>query len=108
MSPGLRTRLAERLTTDLRAIIVDQQDEERAYGWSLRFDAALGDRYSVYAGYATAPETIAGVTVDTDSLFLGAKLSLSPRYDLRFGYARDDREDTFVRHIAFTSVSYRF
>ena len=54
------------------------------------------------------PETVAAVTVDTQTWFGGVALELTPQATLHIGYTRDDRENSYIRQVVNASISYRF
>ena len=91
-----------------RVIALDPEDSERLYGKDFRLDGTLTDTFRFYAGYADVPETVAAVTVDTQTWFGGVTLDMTPEATLRLGYARDDRENSYIRQVVSASVSYRF
>jgi YaiO family outer membrane protein len=108
LNPGLRVELWEGWSVSARRIMVDQQDAKRVYGEDYRIDGTIMDRTRVYVGYADAPETIAAQTIDTKTWFGGVAFELSSEITLRVGYARDDRENSFIRQVGHASISYRF
>lgn len=108
LNPGLRVEPRDGWAVAAKAISVDQEDEKRVYGYELRLDGTLTPGWRFTAGYADAPETEAGVTVDTQSVYGAMSVDLTPAHVLRFGYARDDRENSYIRHIYNASFSYKF
>ena len=57
----------------------------------------LVDRLSARIGYANAPETVNGIVIDTESVFGGFTYELTDTTDIHATYARDDRENTYIR-----------
>ncbi len=55
------------------------------------------DRLSAQIGYANAPETVNGIVIDTESVFGGLTYQLTDTTDIHATYARDDRENTYIR-----------
>jgi YaiO family outer membrane protein len=108
LNPGLKLDVADGWSVAGRRIIVDQSSERKAYGWDGRLDGTVTDGLRFYAGYASAPDTVAGVTVDTTTWFGGAAYDVTPVNTLRVGYARDDRQNSYIRDIYNASISYRF
>jgi YaiO family outer membrane protein len=91
-----------------RAIVLFQEDAKRLYGKDFRVDGSITDTLHVYAGYADVPETVAAVTVETQTWFGGVIVDLTPETALRIGYARDNRENSYIRQVINASISYRF
>jgi YaiO family outer membrane protein len=105
---GLRLEPVAGWSIAARVIALDPEDSGRLYGRDFRLDGTLTDTFRFYAGYADVPETVAAVTVDTQTWFGGVTLDLTPATTLRLGYARDDRENSYIRQVVNASVSYRF
>ena len=105
---GLRIEPIEGWSLAARVITLDQKDSKRIYGKDFRLDGKITDTLRFYAGYADVPETVAAVTVDTQTWFGGITLDLTPAATLRIGYARDDRENSYIRQVVNASVSIRF
>ena len=86
------------------------------YGWSVRLDGPVRRNGPVpvrfFIGLADAPETVARgaavTTVTTASLFGGLGLELPRGWQLSAAYARDDREDSYIRHGYSLSVARRY
>ena len=108
LNTGLRVEVRPGWQVATRAIGVAQEDARRLFGWDLRLDGALRDNWRMYAGYAHAPETEAGITVDTRTLFAGMVFDPGPATSVRVGYARDDRENSWIRHVYNVSFTYFF
>ncbi|TAH34212.1 MAG: YaiO family outer membrane beta-barrel protein [Alphaproteobacteria bacterium] len=108
INPGLRIEPADRWSIAGRMISVKQRNEERVYGFDLRLDGAVADDWRFYTGYANAPETVAGVTVDTTTYFAGAAIDITQAHTLRLGYTHDDRENSYIRQVLNVSLTYRF
>jgi YaiO family outer membrane protein len=105
---GLRLEPIEGWSIAARVIALDPSDSGTLYGKDFRLDGTLTDTLRFYAGYADVPETVAAVTVDTQTWFGGIAIDLTPEATLRLGYARDDRENSYIRQVVNASVSYRF
>jgi YaiO family outer membrane protein len=105
---GLRIEPLEGWSIAGRVIALDQEDAKRLYGKDFRVDGTITDTLRFYAGYADVPETVAAVTVDTQTLFGGITMDLTPETTLRIGYARDNRENSYIRQVINASISYRF
>lgn len=105
---GLRIEPVEGWSIAARVIALDPEDSKRLYGKDFRLDGRVTDTFRFYAGYADVPETVAAVTVDTQTWFGGIAMDLTQEATLRIGYARDDRKNSYIRHVVNASVSYRF
>ncbi len=105
---GLRLEPVAGWSIAARVIALDPEDSGRLYGKDFRLDGTLTDTFRFHAGYADVPETVAAVTVDTQTWFGGITLELTPETTLRLGYARDNRENSYIRQVVSASVSYRF
>jgi YaiO family outer membrane protein len=105
---GLRLEPVEGWSIAARVIALDPEDSARLYGKDFRLDGTLTDTLRFHVGYADVPETVAAVTVDTQTWFGGIAIDLAPEATLRIGYARDDRENSFIRQVVNASISYRF
>jgi YaiO family outer membrane protein len=105
---GLRLEPTEGWSIAARVIALDSDVSRRLYGNDFRLDGTITDTFRFYAGYADVPETVAAITVDTQTWFGGISLDLTPEATLRLGYARDDRENSYIRQVVNASVSYRF
>lgn len=105
---GLRLEPVEGWSIAARVIALDPEDSARLYGKDFRLDGTLTDTLRFHVGYADVPETVAAVTVDTQTWFGGIAIDLAPEATLRLGYARDDRENSFIRQVVNASISYRF
>lgn len=105
---GLRIEPIEGWSIAGRVITLDQEDSKRIYGKDFHLNGTITDTLRFYAGYADAPETVAAVTVNTQTWFGGITLDLTPAATLRIGYARDNRENSYIRQVVNASVSIRF
>lgn len=77
-------------------------------GWELRADVMPVTRLLVYGGFADTPETQENTTVDTFSVFGGARYEFNDRFSARFDYAHEDREGAYIRHVFNVGLSVRF
>jgi YaiO family outer membrane protein len=75
-----------------RIINIFDEGGEHHLGWLGRGDVQLSPRLRFFAGAADAPDTSAGVIIDTFSLFGGIAVDTSERTTLRFSVAHEDRE----------------
>ena len=105
---GLRIEPVDGWSLAARAIALDQDGAEMLYGKDVRLDGTITDALRIYVGYADVPETVASETVSTQTWFGGFAMDLTPVTVLRVGYARDDRENSYIRQVVNASISYRF
>lgn len=108
LNPGLRIEPTKAWAFSGKVIAVDEESVSPIYGYELRADNRISDEWRLYAGYADAPESVAGVVVDTVTYYGGASVDVTPFTTLRLSYARDDRENSFIRQVVNASISYRF
>jgi YaiO family outer membrane protein len=108
VNPGLKIEPLDNWSLASRLITVSQPDAATIYGWDARLDGQIEEGKRFYIGYADAPETVAAVTVQTRTIFGGLALDVTPAYTLRLGYAHDDRENSYIRHVIDVSLSYKF
>ncbi len=109
ISPGLEQYVPSgRVWLTGRSINTFNENNVWTSGWLARLDWLVLDDLGLYAGLADAPETVAGRTVDTRSYFTGIIYRISPERSLRFDYAHDDREDSYIRDSFALGVSQRF
>ncbi len=108
INPGLRIEPFDNWSLAGRLITVSQQNAATIYGWDVRLDGQIREGTRFYIGYADAPETVAAVTVQTKTFFSGLAYDLSPACTLHFGYAHDDRENSYIRNVFDAGLTYRF
>jgi YaiO family outer membrane protein len=108
LNPGMRMEFADNWALSGTMITVIQSQDATKYGWQAKLDAQAAEGWRPYLGYAIAPETVNGVTVNTQSLFLGTAVDVNPANTLHFGYTHDDRENSYIRHAVNASISHRF
>lgn len=100
--------LWEGYSLEAQAIAVADAGEDASYGALLRGAYELGERMTLSLGIANAPETDAGTTVNTGSLFGGVRYRFDDRRQIRLDCVRDDREDSYIRKACSVSISYHF
>ncbi|WP_417483152.1 YaiO family outer membrane beta-barrel protein [Maricaulis sp.] len=93
---------------EAQTIAVADAGEDASYGALLRGSYAVGERATFSLGMADAPETDAGVTVNTRSLFGGVRYRFDENRQIRLDCARDDRENSYIRKACSVSISYHF
>jgi YaiO family outer membrane protein len=95
---------------------VQEVGQEGLYGMTARLDGPLPvfPRHDprFWLGYADVPETVAlgGLleTVSTRTLFGGIGVAFAGDWMVLAGYARDDRENSYIRHVYNAGVSRKF
>ncbi|GEM_PF-4909195 len=108
ISPGANAYLANGWVFDVRLITSAQRDESVEIGGMARLTAPVVQNIRVTLGAANAPEAIDGVVVRTVSVFGGVLLDISDKLSLRADYARDDRQNSFIRNVFSVNVTHRF
>lgn len=88
--------------------VIDQNDHNIS-GWTSRLDWQTPlSKLRLYSGISVAPETQNGIVVNTEGKFLGGAFELKKDLFLNVAYAREDRENSFIRKVFNTSLSVRF
>lgn len=116
LHPGARLEQGAWAGTARLAQSVDLGGGRTSVGWSARLDGPVREQGRVpvrfFAGLADAPETVARgplvVTVTTTTVFGGLLLEFPRGWQLSAAYARDDREDSHIRHGYSFSVARRY
>ena len=80
----------------------------RTFGWLLRGDWQVNDGMALYLGLADAPETVEQATVGQRSVFAGLIAQLTPSLALRFDFAREDRQESYIRRVLGVGATVRF
>ena len=106
--PGTQLFLKADVSLDARVIAVFQQNADAQLGGSIRVSFPLHGKWWGQAGFADAPEAINGIVVRTRSAFGGFQYDVNRRVSLKATYARDDRENSFIRNVFSVSISHRF
>lgn len=90
------------------SLVGGQTVTERLGGYSVRADAQVLDRLSLFIGYANAPDTSEGRVFKAQTLFGGAELALDDSVSLRISAAQEDRENSYDRTSVNLGVAVRF
>lgn len=107
LTPLLTLSKGEALTLTGRWInVIDERDEHRA-GYSLRAAWRAAPRLQVSAGWADAPESSDGATVQVRAVTLGLGYDVGPRTTLRMDAAREERA-AYDRDELTVGVTRRF
>lgn len=109
VKPGLQQYfLAGRVWLSGQWINIVDETDTHLQGWFGRVDALVHDRVRLYGGAANAPETVRNMSVQTFSVFGGVVVELNERLGLHLDYARDDRENSFVRNTIVLGLTVRY
>lgn len=108
VQPGLRVEvLPERLQLAARWIVVRDEGGETRQGWAVQSRWQATPRLGLRLGYADAPESSEGVTVDVAAWSLGADIDVTDRLTLRLGVVSEDR-GAYDRREAAVGFGLRF
>lgn len=109
IKPGIKYRFLKNFQLQAQYIGVIDENNDNLHGWSTRLDWQTPlKQLRVFGGLADAPETENVQTVYTFSYFFGASFTIVPQVIVHASYARDDRENSFIRNILTTSLSLKF
>ncbi len=86
----------------------DRDTDSRLAGWYGRADLQVASPVRLFGGLSDAPETEAGFTVDTRSVFGGLAVDLTPSVRLNADLAREDRENSYIRNVYGVSLTLRY
>lgn len=108
LHPGLVSDLAGG-QVQLSARWINVWDENGNYrsGYAAQGRWQAMDRLALRLGYANAPETTNGFTVDVAAWNVGADVNLTDRMTLRIGYLDEDR-DAYDREELSLGIGWRF
>ncbi|KQY91320.1 YaiO family outer membrane beta-barrel protein [Brevundimonas sp. Root1423] len=108
LHPGLALDLAaDRVQLSARWINVWDEQGEYRNGYAAQARWQTTDQLALRMGYADAPETTNGVTVDVSAWNVGAEVALTDRLALRVGYLSEDR-DAYDREELSVGLGWRF
>jgi YaiO family outer membrane protein len=108
LHPGLAGHLAGgRVQLSARWINVWDENGDYRTGYSAQTRWEASDRLALRLGYADAPETTNGFTVDVVTWNVGADVGLTDRVTLRIGYLSEDR-DAYDREEVSLGIGWRF
>ncbi len=92
LQPGLAATLADgAVTVGARFIQVWDENDNARSGYAISGLVAVTDRLRLRAGYADAPESSEGVTIEVRAVSLGLDYDLTDRATLKTSLAREDR-----------------
>lgn len=108
ISPEIRVEPADGWALGAKYITVLQRHISPVHGWQVRMDGKLTGQSGFNIGYAKAPETSSGVTVETKTFFGGIRWDISSLHAINIGYAHDDRQNAYIRQVVNMSFTTRF
>lgn len=92
LHPGLAVDLVDgRVRLAARWINVWDENDDYRNGWAATARWQATERFAVRLGYADAPESSDGATVDVTAWNVGTDIGLTDRLVLRVGYLSEDR-----------------
>ncbi len=108
LHPGLRASLpGDRIALSARWINVRDENGVHRSGYGVLGRWQATDRVALRAGYADAPESSDGATVDVQSWSLGADVALTEHLMLRVGLLTEDRA-AYDRDELSLALGWRF
>jgi YaiO family outer membrane protein len=108
LHPGVRVSLpGDRVQLSARWINVRDENGVHRSGYAALARWRATDRIALRAGYADAPESSDGATVDVQAWNVGADLDLTERLILRIGLLSEDR-DAYDREELSVGLGWRF
>ena len=108
IQPGLLIEIApDRLQLAARWIIVRDEGGQDRQGWAIQSRWQASGKLGLRIGYADAPESSEGVTVDVSAWSLGADIDVTDRLRLRIGAVAEDR-GAYDRREAALGFGLRF
>lgn len=109
IKPGIRYQLFEDWQIQAQHINVIDENDDHLRGWSARLDWQTPlPQLRVFGGLSDAPETQDAITVNTRARFGGLSYQVTPQVAVHASYAREDRENSFIRNIISTALSVKF
>lgn len=107
LHPVAAFRVTDQLELTGRWINVRDENGELRSGYAVSGYWQAADRLGVRLGYADAPESSEGVTVDVRTWSLGADIGLTDRVALRFSGLSEDR-GAYQREALSVGLGWRF
>lgn len=68
----------------------------------------VAKKWKLNGGYASAPETVNGLVVTTESVFAGVSYAATSQLDLHVNFARDDRQDVYIRNAVNVGFTQKY
>ncbi len=109
IKPGIRYAVTPRWQLHGQYIHIIDENNQHLQGWSMRTDWQTPiTALRFYGGISDAPETENAITVSTKAWFYGIAYTVTPHLIVHAAYAREDRENSFIRHIMAAALSIKF
>lgn len=109
IKPGIRYEILDNLQIHAQHINLIDENDDHLNGWSGRLDWQTPlPELRLFTGLSNAPETENAVSVDTKARFFGCSYQLTPKITVHSSYSREDRENSYIRHIITTALSIKF
>jgi YaiO family outer membrane protein len=108
VNPGLEYHVNDQFWVTLRHINVFDADNEHLKGWFARADWQALPQIRFNIGTSDAPETVAGIPVDTRSYFGGLAWNITDQATFYLGYSHDDREASYINKTVSSGLSLKF
>lgn len=109
VAPGLRYDLFHGQASLAGRLVASVSDAGGDVGWLVQGEwLPAGWPVGLGLGVAQAPETIDGVTRETEAVFGHLRYLLDDTRELRLDLAREDREDSYRRRTAALNLTFRF
>ncbi|MDP3803578.1 YaiO family outer membrane beta-barrel protein [Brevundimonas sp.] len=108
LHPGVRVDLpGDRVQLSARWINVRDENGDHRSGYAAQARWQATNRIAFRAGYADAPESSEGATVDVEAWNLGTDLDVTERLTLRIGFLSEDR-GAYDREELSLGLGWRF
>ena len=91
-----------------RVINTIQSDQADQTGWLVSGSLPVAKKWKLNGGYASAPETVNGLVVTTESVFGGVSYAATSQLDLHVNFARDDRQDVYIRNAVNVGFTQKY
>lgn len=113
IKPGIRYEITDNLQIHGQSVNVMDEEGNHLSGWEARLGWQTPfPKLRLFGGVSDTPEgqsTRDGmIEVDTHGYFGGFSYQIVPRATIHTSYARDDREDSFIREIYSVALSVKF
>ncbi|MDX2221987.1 MAG: YaiO family outer membrane beta-barrel protein [Rhodospirillaceae bacterium] len=109
INAGMRQGFAgDRASVSARFINTFGADGNHTTGWAVGASAALGDRFTLRADYADAPESESGIVADTRTVSGGLTVALTDDATVTLSALRERREGAYVRKDVTVALGWRF
>lgn len=108
-NPGIAQYFADgRFRLSAKFIGTLATNDDRLAGYSIRGDALLTDKLSVFIGYADAPDNSDGLTVPSKAIYGGLSYDVSDRLSVRVSVAHEDRINSYARTTYSLGLTARY